>query len=107
MVSTVLKELQGKHDFFLVKLNGLIHTDDNLALKEIVQTLNADESIVEEASGSFAGQYFINSVFSRSDSYSTLCTVVHQHRFKLRTRTSDTLFQNDQAILCCSVVPFC
>lgn len=55
LVSTVLKELQGNHDFFLVKLNGLIHTDDNLALKEIVQTLNADESIVEEASGSFAG----------------------------------------------------
>lgn len=42
----------------LVQLNGLIHTDDNLALKSIIQQLQMENLDGNFAKGSFAGLYF-------------------------------------------------
>lgn len=42
----------------LVLLNGLIHTNDNLALKSIIQQLQMDNLDGAFAEGSFAGLYF-------------------------------------------------
>lgn len=42
-----------------VLLNGLIHTDDNLALKSIIQQLQMENLDGDFAGGSFAGLYFI------------------------------------------------
>lgn len=39
----------------LVTLNGLIHTDDNLALKSIIQQLQMENLAGANVEGSFAG----------------------------------------------------
>lgn len=41
-----------------VLLNGLIHTDDNLALKSIIQQLQMDNLEGAFVEGSFTGLYF-------------------------------------------------
>lgn len=42
-------------DFVTVTLNGLIHTDDSLALKEIICQLHLKELDGDRVSGSFSG----------------------------------------------------
>lgn len=43
-------------DFIVVRLNGLIHTDDNLALKEIIGQLHLKELEGDRVAGSFSGK---------------------------------------------------
>lgn len=44
-------------DFIVVHLNGLIHTDDNLALKEIICQLHLKELEGDRVAGSFSGKW--------------------------------------------------
>jgi len=58
LVESVLKDLPPE-SHTLVLLNGLIHTDDNLALKSIIQQLQMENLEGAFAGGSFAGLYLI------------------------------------------------
>lgn len=57
-MNNVLKELQKSDDFIknsvLVRLHGLIHTDDRLALKSITSQMNLDNAVDGKVFGSFA-----------------------------------------------------
>lgn len=57
-MESVLKSLSPE-SHTLILLNGLIHTDDNLALKSIIQQLQMENLDGAFAGGSFAGLYFI------------------------------------------------
>ncbi|KAF2889743.1 hypothetical protein ILUMI_16430 [Ignelater luminosus] len=58
LVNSILKELQEDKKFnssaVLVRLHGLIHTDDRLALKAITSRMNLDNAINGKVFGSFA-----------------------------------------------------
>jgi len=56
MESVIKDILPESHTFVL--LNGLIHTDDNLALKSIIQQLQMENLDGGFAEGSFAGLYY-------------------------------------------------
>jgi len=61
-LESVIKSLSPE-SHTLVLLNGLIHTDDNLALKSIIQQLQMENLDGTFAEGSYAGLYFLN-IFS-------------------------------------------
>lgn len=62
LVESVMKEvLPESHT--LVLLNGLVHTDDNLALKSIIQQLQMENLDGSFAEGSYAGLCLICLVF--------------------------------------------
>ncbi|BES91912.1 Origin recognition complex subunit [Nesidiocoris tenuis] len=58
LVNTCLEDLeldeQTAEAYSTVKLHGLVHTDDNLALKDIIQQLHVDELEGDRVTGSFA-----------------------------------------------------
>uniref|UniRef100_A0A0A9VUK8 Origin recognition complex subunit 4 n=1 Tax=Lygus hesperus TaxID=30085 RepID=A0A0A9VUK8_LYGHE len=58
LVNTCLKDLnedeECKEGYSVVLLSGLVHTDDNLALKDIIQQLHVDELEGDRVTGSFA-----------------------------------------------------
>jgi len=62
LLESVIKSLSPE-SHTLVLLNGLIHTDDNLALKSIIQQLQMENLDGTFAEGSYAGLYFLN-IFS-------------------------------------------
>lgn len=57
LVDSVLKSLSSE-SHTLVSLNGLIHIDDNLALKSIIQQLQIDNLEGGLIEGSFGGLYY-------------------------------------------------
>ncbi|KAK9873813.1 hypothetical protein WA026_002171 [Henosepilachna vigintioctopunctata] len=61
LVQDVLKEVTSKKSFidnsFLVELNGLIHTNDNLALKSITRQMNLLNVVEGKVFGSFAENF--------------------------------------------------
>lgn len=59
LLESVIKSLSPE-SHTLVLLNGLIHTDDNLALKSIIQQLQMENLDGTFAEGSYAGLYFLN-----------------------------------------------
>lgn len=59
LLESVIKSLLPE-SHTLVLLNGLIHTDDNLALKSIIQQLQIENLDGAFAEGSYAGLYFLN-----------------------------------------------
>lgn len=64
MVESVLKViLPDSH--MVVLLDGLVHTDDNLALKSIIQQLQMENLEGALVDGSFAGLYFFLNMFQR------------------------------------------
>lgn len=56
MVNDVLQSLQSyfKSDAVLVRLHGLIHTDDRVALKSVTSQMNLDNAVDGKVFGSFA-----------------------------------------------------
>ncbi|KAL1488857.1 hypothetical protein ABEB36_014652 [Hypothenemus hampei] len=58
LVNKVLKELQliktFNSDCIIVKLHGLLHTDDRLALRSITFQMNLDNAVDDKVFGSFA-----------------------------------------------------
>lgn len=57
LLESVIKDILPE-SYTYVLLNGLIHTDDNLALKSIIQQLQMENLHGAFAEGSFAGLYF-------------------------------------------------
>jgi len=57
-MESVIKSLSPE-SHTLVLLNGLIHTDDNLALKSIIQQLQMENLDGTFAQGSYAGLYIL------------------------------------------------
>ncbi|KAI4125233.1 MAG: hypothetical protein LQ347_005442, partial [Umbilicaria vellea] len=53
LVETVLSDLAALHseDFYVVRLNGFIHTDDKLALREIWRQLGREMEVEDESMG--------------------------------------------------------
>jgi len=62
LMESVIKSLSPE-SHTLVLLNGLIHTDDNLALKSIIQQLQMDNLDGTFAQGSYAGMYSFSGEF--------------------------------------------
>ncbi|XP_073991724.1 origin recognition complex subunit 4 isoform X2 [Rhodnius prolixus] len=62
LVSSCLNDLEvecgGSDDYIVIHLNGLVHTDDNLALKDIIQQLHVEELDGDRISGSFSDNLF-------------------------------------------------
>lgn len=58
MINDVINELQSKSSFkkdsILVKLNGMIHTDDRLSLKSITSQMNLENVVDGKVFGTFA-----------------------------------------------------
>lgn len=58
LINSALKELQRnktfQEDCIVVKLHGLVHTDDRLALKSITFQMNLDNAVDGKVFGSFA-----------------------------------------------------
>ncbi|KAK9505534.1 hypothetical protein O3M35_009563 [Rhynocoris fuscipes] len=52
------KECENSNNYLVIKLNGLIHTDDNLALKDIIQQLHFQELDGDRITGSFSDNLF-------------------------------------------------
>lgn len=52
-METVIDDLSADHktDFHVVRLNGFIHTDDKLALREIWRQLGREMEVEEEGVG--------------------------------------------------------
>jgi origin recognition complex subunit 4 len=53
LVDTVVSDLSRDHreNFHVVRLNGFIHTDDKLALKEIWRQLGREMEVEDETTG--------------------------------------------------------
>lgn len=61
LMESVIKSLSPE-SHTLVLLNGLIHTDDNLALKSIIQQLQMENLDGTFAQGSYAGLYSLSKI---------------------------------------------
>lgn len=50
MINNIIKDLSREHrqDFHIVRLNGFIHTDDKLALKEIWRQLGKEMQVDDD-----------------------------------------------------------
>jgi hypothetical protein len=50
MINNIIKDLSREHrqDFHVVRLNGFIHTDDKLALKEIWRQLGKEMQVDDD-----------------------------------------------------------
>lgn len=69
LLDSVLKELSDseRNEFLLVKLNGLVHTDDNLALRAIIEQLHVRELDGDLITGSFSGKFLYYSHITSLD----------------------------------------
>ena len=56
LVETVISELASDHrqDFHVVRLNGFIHTDDKIALREIWRQLGREMEVEDDTKGNYA-----------------------------------------------------
>lgn len=78
-MESVIKSLSPE-SHTLVLLNGLIHTDDNLALKSIIQQLQMENLDGTFAEGSYAGLYFFKYIFNISNAVSINMPTLSQIR---------------------------
>lgn len=68
LIESVIKDLL-PDSHTLVLLNGLIHTDDNLAIKSIIQQLQIENLDGAYAEGSYAGLYYKKILSTRAIFY--------------------------------------
>lgn len=59
LLNIVLNELRNEKEFhnkaIVVELNGLVHTDDRLALKDATRQMQLETAVGSKVFGSFAG----------------------------------------------------
>lgn len=77
MINNIIKDMSREHrqDFHIVRLNGFIHTDDKLALKEIWRQLGKEMQVDDD-------------LLSRVSMNSQICSLNHSSYVLLTTALS-------------------
>ncbi|XP_050297559.1 origin recognition complex subunit 4 [Anthonomus grandis grandis] len=113
LVNSVLKQLEilknFKQDSIVVKLHGLIHTDDRLALKAITFQMNLDNAVDGKVFGSFAENLaFLLACLKTGDRHSSKSIIFILEEFDLFcTHHNQTLLYNLFDISQSAQAPIC
>lgn len=62
MINNIVKDMSREHrqDFHIVRLNGFIHTDDKLALKEIWRQLGKEMQVDDDLMNRVSNQQLLS-----------------------------------------------